>query len=624
MHDHLGQPIQRPGQFALPHHLTFSSLVTGGIRSYLHDRWDEALRDSRDNAAAMWRDGWFKSLLKERIRGTSSLNWHLEPDEPRDKTQAGAAAIVTKAVKQTPRLRRFNRQLLWAIWFGRYANQVGWKWQGIDNTRCLTVDQHLPVDGDKLGWTHQQGSIDPIPYVLVHSAYEDKLGKAEIETTTFGRGLLLKGGWRQRFIIHTSEPSDMDFFAGEQSAAIFGAGLRHQSYFLWFLRDEYLSWAIDTLERTGLGLVTIEYESGNPDAERAAEKVMKDYSRRNIIKVPVQPGSRGSAATKAGGLSIVETPTAGLEVLDKMRQRVEDQIERLFVGQSMSSGKDDEDGLGGTGRAKFAENTKRAILAEDADELAETLTGSDREPGLVSMIFRWSLPQLYGKFNLRWVFDLEETDPDKKLEAVNKAFQIGASFKEDEVRELTGMSKPEPQDQVLSFAQQQQQQAQQQQQGQMAQGQQQHQQTMEQGEQQHRQGLEQGQQEHQQKLAHLTAEQQHAQQLAQAKIQHEQQQAAAGRQHEQSMKPPAPAPLPAAPPAEPVAGWIPAGLGPRGGRHWKKGGREYTGKVPPGASPDSKAFLEYLQQQTGGNGEGAAQYAKDAAGHEHKEEEPVT
>ncbi len=75
---------------------------------------------------------------------------------------------------------------------------------------------------------------------------------------------------------------------------------------------------------------------------------------------------------------------------------------------------------------------------------------------------------------------------------------------------------------------------------------------------------------------------------------------------------------PQAPPAEPVAGWLPAGLGPRGGKHWKKGGREYTGKIPPGTSPDSKAFLEYLQQQTGGNGEGAAQYAKDAQGHEHK------
>ncbi len=567
--------------------------------TYLHDRWDEALRDSRKNAEAMENDSWLQSLVRERIRGSTSLKWHLEADEPRDKTQKGAADLITRAIDRTPRLRRFIRHLARATWMGRHACQIEWKWQELSGQRCLTIGKHLPVNGDKLGWT-----LDHEPYVLVGGSDIGQLGKSEVIHTTRGRAVVLRGSWRERFVLHSAMPDDVDFFNSEQAGAIHGVGIRSKIYWSWFLRDEFLSWITDHLERVGLGLVVVFFEQGNPESQAAAERVARNYSRRAVITVPVPPGSMGGRIGGGGSaaLQVIEAPTAGIEVLDGLRQRIEDQIERFIVGQSMSSGADNESGLGGTGRAQFAADTKRDIIVEDADELAETLTGTVEEPGLVSMIFRHSLPKLWGRFGLRWVFDLEETDPEKRLEAINKAYQVGCDFVKDEVRALTGMAKPQEGDDTISAQAQQQQQMQAQQQQQMQQAGQQHQQAMEQ----------------------MAAQQQH-----------EAQQADGQRQHEQAMKPPVPpeaneqatngvvengqstngvvgngqAPTPAAPNGAPP--WVPAGMGPRGGRIWRSGERTFHGRVPPGQSADSRAFLDYLARETGGNGEGAVSYGFD-------------
>src|SRR5262249_10097 len=294
--------------FALPHALTFSALFHGGQHNYLHERWDESLRDARDNALAMWRDGWIQSMLRERIRGSASLKWHLEPDDPRHETQKKAAALVTSAINQPPRLRRFIRQLLHAVWYGRSANQIVWDWAEIQGRRALVVKKWINHDGDKIGFRH-----DHTPYLLIHSGEADRLPGAEIITTDRGMGLLLSGSWRWRFLLHTSDPADADFFAGEQASAVHGVGLRHWAYWLWFLRDEYLGWITEQLERTGLGIVAMLYEQGNAQAEAAMENIAKNYSRRSIIRIPVPPGLLGNRVQGgASGIQVIETPTQGI------------------------------------------------------------------------------------------------------------------------------------------------------------------------------------------------------------------------------------------------------------------------------------------------------------------------
>jgi hypothetical protein len=45
-------------------------------------------------------------------------------------------------------------------------------------------------------------------------------------------------------------------------------------------------------------------------------------------------------------------------------------------------------------------------------------------------------------FRLRWVSELEKPNADKQLDAAAKVFEMGVTLDADEVRGLTGLSKP--------------------------------------------------------------------------------------------------------------------------------------------------------------------------------------
>ena len=113
----------------------------------------------------------------------------------------------------------------------------------------------------------------------------------------------------------------------------------------------------------------------------------------------------------------------------------EHHMERLIVGQTLSAGTEGG-GLGGTGVAKLHEDTKFQLLQFDADNLAETLTDD-----LVGPMLRLNVPS--ADFGIRFEFNVESPENADKMEAVSKAVSMGVTFKMDEVRELTGMSRPE-------------------------------------------------------------------------------------------------------------------------------------------------------------------------------------
>jgi hypothetical protein len=52
-------------------------------------------------------------------------------------------------------------------------------------------------------------------------------------------------------------------------------------------------------------------------------------------------------------------------------------------------------------------------------------------------------------FGIRFEFNVETPENADKMDAVSKAVSMGVSFKMDEVRELTGMSKPVEGDEVV-------------------------------------------------------------------------------------------------------------------------------------------------------------------------------
>ena len=91
---------------------------------------------------------------------------------------------------------------------------------------------------------------------------------------------------------------------------------------------------IDTLERLGLGTVMIKYDQSNDNARKKAEELSKRFDKKAVITVPVPPGQLQSrTAGGAYGLEVVETPTAGIEAVELLKNAFETKIERFVVGQ---------------------------------------------------------------------------------------------------------------------------------------------------------------------------------------------------------------------------------------------------------------------------------------------------
>jgi hypothetical protein len=206
-----------------------------------------------------------------------------------------------------------------------------------------------------------------------------------------------------------------------------------------WIRQDYAAWIQDLFDRVGLGFIIIKFARGSKPAKEAAEDMAKKWNRRSVIAMPVDPDQvRGGE-----GVEVVDVPTAGALVVQELIQYADKHLERLFLGQSMSSGESGREGMGGTaGPAKMAEQTKHQLLQADAEELAETLTGSEDEPGLCSIVQRWSYPGTLQKFKVSFRFMMDEPDPQPKIEAIVALARAGVEFDQDEARKLTGQPKP--------------------------------------------------------------------------------------------------------------------------------------------------------------------------------------
>jgi 8-oxo-dGTP pyrophosphatase MutT (NUDIX family) len=430
--------------FALPHVLTYGSLFNAAQRTYWHDRFDEAMRFSREAALAMRRDPYLLGLVQERKLAISSLNWHLEVPDDKHPKQVEVREHLTKALKGIPFLHRLVYALLDAIWYGRYGVQVRYGWEIVNGRRSLTLADWLPVNGDKIEY-----HFDGTPYVLVHASSATDLPGVETTLTTRGKAITLSGTWRQRFFIHKHEVDDADYFDAEAAGGVHGVGIRSRLFWIDWMEKEYLEWITTYMERVGLGLTIWYYEAGNASSKEEAEAAARKQSNRTNIVWPRPADGKGGA-----GVERIETPATGSELLLKLRETIRDDKRRYVIGQTLSS--DSEGGgLGGNGVADLHAQTKNKIIAHDSRSLAETMTGGSHAPGLVWMMQRWTFPatmpgpQNTEGFQVRMVYDVDQPEPEKTLQAVRTAWDMGAHFKEEEVVALTGLSIPEQDDRIL-------------------------------------------------------------------------------------------------------------------------------------------------------------------------------
>lgn len=476
--DHRGEPIPtrpdtgrpdgsaRIGGIALPHVMTFVARQGGAFQTYWGERYDEALRQSREDAEVMRRDAYLMALVNERQLSVSGLPWHIEVPDSRDPRQRRVRDGLTQIINGIPSLRRIIWWMTEALWYGRYGVEVEWDWSTFldrpgqaqeappsaipgmpappkkpesgKKTRCLTVRKAFPVNGDKIGFQH-----DHTPYVLIGGQYADQLPDADIISTTQGRAMTLRGSWRERFIIHRHLMEDADYFAPDQAGAIHGVGIRSKLFWLNWLKLEWLGNITDFFDRVGMGFMMWRYPAGNEAAKQEAMDAAINQSSRAHVLVPVW-GEQGREALT--GVERVDVATAGSEALVKLIDYIDKQLERYVVGQSGSS-RSSAAGIGNEAASEFLQQTKNAITMQDAHLLAVSMTGEEDDPGLVSVIKQYTFP--WADFPARWVFDVERPESKAKLESGKTLVELGVKIREDEFREAAGYAAPADGDKLV-------------------------------------------------------------------------------------------------------------------------------------------------------------------------------
>lgn len=506
---------ERSRDFALPTYLTVASIISGAQKTYLANQFDEAMKHSYANMRSMYRDCRILGLLEERIESVVNLKWHLEIPDEKDEIQQAVRDGLTTAFRRIPRFKRILRALMkWGLWSGRGCSHLCWDWwemelpvvpeknlfddpfqaYGEDMPDAAPPESQLPppngdqqngeqqdedfgkkpdfelkprpvlmpvknrpINGDKINylWGYSDRGAPPgTPIIQVHGAAGLDLPGAEIIYDNRSPNVALTGEWRERFVIHTYDPDDADYYAPEMAGGIHGVGLRSRIYWLNWIRMEYAAWIQDLYDRVGLGFVIIKYDLASNQARLKAEETAKKWNRRSVLAVPV---SADQLSGHSGTIEIVEAPTSGAVVVQELIKYLDKQIERYILRQTTSGGGGSQgDGMRGTvGPTEMARKTEVQRIKADAEELAETVTGTADEPGVLSTMYKWTYPGLWDenkkqfKFPIKFVFEIEDESPKEKLQTVTMASGLGVKFRSDDVRALTGMEKPDAGDETV-------------------------------------------------------------------------------------------------------------------------------------------------------------------------------
>lgn len=446
----------RYGSFPLPHQLTFQGLF--GTHSKVYRVSDEALKNSRENARFMRNDPGVMECLEARQRATALLEWKVEPENPNSSEQKDLCDVLAKTLRRISRFTEYRRCLMEAIWYGRSAiqNRYGWNWIG-ETQVCMPLRSRnhpgwLPVHGDKLVFRYDDGENAPDePPHQMGIRVTSKMGAGDliydrwqVETTGLGLAYFLRGYERNAFCVHKHMIEDAAHDNGLDAGSIHGVGIRSRIYWDWFQKQESLAFLMEYLERSAGGIEIWSYPAGDPNALNQAQEAAKARisGGHNVVFFPKPPGDDGHLYD----VQVIEPGMSGIESLkDILNTYFGHRIKRYILGQTLSS-EADATGLG-SGVADLHLDTLLQIVQYDSRNLQETVTHE-----LLNQIKDWSFPHARN-INCNFVIKTEAADVNEELEAIHRAWEMGAKIKESEVMELVGASIPREGESVLQAPQ---------------------------------------------------------------------------------------------------------------------------------------------------------------------------
>jgi phage gp29-like protein len=416
------------GKSAIPHESTFQQRLYSGSGKVVYYNSDEAIRQSREDAAKMLSDLSIWKPLDERIRETALLKWHLEPEDKSDVAQDQFAKDVTKMIERIPRFLEFKRNLLMAIFHGRYGVGYEWGWEFYKQTPFLTVRTWHPVHGDKLFFS-AKGDVG------IRVGWWPELNDFKYDMTIEGRVIWLDDYLRQFYAIHHHHVMDGPTEDVYSAGRMFGTGVRSFVYWAWQHKNLMLQWAMDAWARYGAGFSIWYYTEGDQNSFDTVKALAENQynSTAVILPRPLEGDTRGP------GFEHTEMQHVGLKQMkDVITDYFEAKIENYIIGQTLSSNTGST-GLG-SNVADLHKETKNGIIRSDAINLQETMTKDLVKPLVAYNRRRFPA---WPDIQLKFVFDLEETDVKDTLAAALDLSQLGVELDPDELRSLVGLRKPQ-------------------------------------------------------------------------------------------------------------------------------------------------------------------------------------
>jgi phage gp29-like protein len=431
------------GRVVVPNIYTYGSMQSLISKTYRNP--DEALRHNLSNARAMTKDLVIWECIEARQRGTVLLDWHLEAEDKNDPTQKQLVEDLTRIVASIRDFTEYRRNLMDALWYGRNGiqNQYGFMHRG--GKRWTVIDDWKPINGDKLVFRYDDGSgtYDPnqvgIKTTYLHSKFDAVAGDRKVETTEQGPAYFLEKWERPLWAIHKHMIEDGLYEDVLSAGRVHGVGIRDRIYWTWYQKQEALAMMMELVERTGNGFTVYYYQYGNPEAQRKMEEIARNHGTNNRILIPRLVGD---PSMDSNGIEVIPANTAGIDALKELvHEFFGHQIKRYILGQILSS-ESASTGLG-SGVADLHMESFLQIIKYDARKLEETITREVIEP-LKRFNFPWArdIPVWFR-------IDTESTEPERKLQAVKNAWEMGAKIKASDVMSLIGLSMPTEEDEIL-------------------------------------------------------------------------------------------------------------------------------------------------------------------------------
>lgn len=437
------------GRDLLPHVITFQGVLSSIARVYRPS--DEALKYSRENARYMLNDPIIRECLDQRMRSTALLNWHIEPDDAKDARQVELCDHIKAIIEHIPRFMQYRENLLRAVWFGRYAVSQWWQNKYIRGKMRMCVGGWRPVHGDKLVFRYDDGDgqYDPDQIgirVGPHYLAGQRIGEniiEQIEPTDWGLGYFLRPWQRDLLAVHRHMIEDGEFDEPQNAGRIHGVGIRSVIYWAWVMKQEALAWMMEFLEKSAFGIELWYYPMGNVEAREKMRAAATERigDGRNVVLVPVPPGE----GNEPYGVNRVDPGMAGVESLKEViTNYFGHQIKRYILGQTLTS-EAENTGLG-SNLAAIHLDTYMSIVQYDATNLEETLTTDLVEPiKRLNKEFAWA-----ADIPIRFRIDTQAADVGEKLDAMEKAWNMGMDIPAKDLGDMLGIRQPDKDEKILS------------------------------------------------------------------------------------------------------------------------------------------------------------------------------